>query len=89
MLAKEKDFENAKLFKSLQDEGTISEDRIEHLLFTLSGNDPTSYITKKENARRIRNIALQLVGLHVSEHAAFVKQVFDDCLALGQRDGNS
>ena len=89
LLAKERKFETAKLFKALQDEGTVSEDRIQHLLFTLSGNNPTGHLKKKENARKIRGIMLHLVGLHVSKHANFIKQVFDDCLALGQGDGKS
>lgn len=89
LLAKERKFGLAKLFKALQDEGTIGEDRIQHLLFTLSGNDPTNYLKKKENVRKIRGITLQVVGLRVSEHACFIKQIFDDCLALGKDDGNS
>jgi len=89
ILAKEKRFAEASFFKQLQDQKTIEDTDIEHLLFTLSGNDPTTCLSDAKNARKIRtSIPLQLVGIQVLNHSEFVAQVFDDCLQLGDGNGD-
>lgn len=59
---------------------------ISHLVFTLSGNNPTNFL--QDNSQPVRKgIALRLCGCHVTNHADFVKKVFDTCLARGEADG--
>lgn len=57
-----------------------------HLVFTLSGNDPTKFL--ENNSLPVRKgIELRLCGCQVTKHADFVKSVFDTCLARGEADG--
>ena len=59
---------------------------IRHLIFTLSGNDPTNHLNGGTEAVR-EGIGLSLCGCWVSNHSDFVEKVFDSCLALGDSDG--
>ena len=87
LLAKENRMEESNLFKQLQDENSIVDEDVEHLLFTVSGNDPTDCLKDKKNARKIKKINLLLAGLAVDDHSAFVRRVFEDCLKLGGANG--
>ncbi len=51
-----------------------------HLLFTLSGNSPKNFL--EANSETIKKgIELRLCGFLIPDHAAFVKSVFDACVA--------
>lgn len=66
---------------------TIRAKDVVHLLFTLSGNDPTSFL-EANNDPVSDGIQLRLCGCRVRQHADFVKSVFDECIARGQADGD-
>ncbi len=53
-----------------------------HLLFTLSGNAPKSFLEANSEAVH-KGIELRLCGCHVAKHADFVKAIFDECLVRG------
>ena len=57
-----------------------------HLVFTLSGNNPTGFLENNSGPIR-KGIDLRLCGCRVKRHADFVKSVFDECLARGDVDG--
>ena len=59
--------------------------QVEHLLFVFSGNDPVPFLktTLETYGGRVRQRA---VGLHVSTHQSFIKDVFEAVIASG---GNS
>jgi len=58
-----------------------------HLLFTLSGNNPTKFL-ETSSSLVSRGIELRLCGCYVQQHAAFIKQIFDKCLARSERNGD-
>lgn len=53
----------------------LPRDRIQHLLFTMSGNEPGAYL----GAVGERQIKLQLIGLHIEDHQEFIVSVFEAC----------
>lgn len=66
---------------------TIRARDVTHLLFTLSGNDPTHFL--EDNSTPVtKGIALRLCGCRVRKHAEFVKSVFDECISRGDADGD-
>jgi hypothetical protein len=79
--------EEAEPFAKLQ-QHTIPAKDVCHLLFTLSGNDPTKILEENCGAVR-RGIELRLCGCHVKKHATFVKRVFDTCISGWKRDGDA
>lgn len=87
ILRKEKRTTEAELVSRLQRD-TIRARDIQHLIFTLSGNDPTKYLEKHIDVVR-DGVAILLRGCRVSEHGGFVKDVFDSCLRLIENDGDS
>jgi len=66
---------------------TIRKQDVSHLLFILSGNDPTSFL-EQDNRPITDGIQLRLCGCRVKKHATFVKSVFDRCIARGESDGD-
>lgn len=57
-----------------------------HLIFTLSGNDPTALL--ESNCHPVRKeIELRACGCRVNNHGNFIKAMFDACLAKGDTDG--
>ncbi len=57
-----------------------------HLVFTLSGNDPTTFL--ESNCEPVRKgIELRLCGCRVAKHGDFVKAIFDACQRKGERNG--
>jgi hypothetical protein len=63
----------------------ITADKVSHLLFTLSGNDPTPRLQTALNGYggTITQIG---VGLRIATHAAFVKDVYEKVIADGDDD---
>lgn len=57
-----------------------------HLVFTLSGNDPTGFL-EANSSPVCKGIEIRLCGCRVKEHADFVKTVFDECIVRGETDG--
>lgn len=87
VLRKEDKDGEAELIKRLQCE-TIRARDVFHMIFTLSGNDPSKHLAG--GAETIQEgIGLLLLGCRVSEHGDFVRDVFDTCLSLGDNDGVS
>jgi hypothetical protein len=48
---------------------------VEHLVFTLSGNDPTTALRRYAGRRQVRR---RLAGIRIPDHQAFIQQLFDD-----------
>lgn len=65
---------------------TIRASNICHLVFTLSGNSPKTFLESNCDPVR-KGIDLRLCGCRVSKHGEFIKAVFDACLAKGDDDG--
>lgn len=87
ILRKEDRDDKAELIKRLQCE-TIRARDVLHMVFTLSGNDPSKYLAGGTESIR-KGIELILCGCQVSGHGDFVRDVFDTCLSLGDSDGVS
>ena len=87
VLRKENRDDEAEVIAQLQ-HATIRPGSITHVVFTLSENDPTRYLS--DNSEPIvEGIGLRLCGCRVNGHAEFVKKVFESCLALGGSRGDS
>jgi hypothetical protein len=56
-----------------------------HLLFTLSGNDPTPRLQIALNGYG-GTIVQMGVGLHITTHATFVNEVYEKVIADGDHD---
>ena len=87
VLRKEGSDDEAELIKRLQCE-TIRARDILHMVFTLSGNDPSKHLSGAKALIR-KGIHLVLCGCKVSGHGDFVRDVFEGCLGLGESDGIS
>lgn len=87
MLRMEEKDDDAEPFAQLQ-QRTIRSKDICHLLFALSGNDPTKFL--EGGCAEIRQgIELRLCGCHVKKHGAFVQEVFDRCMSECEEDGDA
>jgi hypothetical protein len=61
--------------------------RLEHLLFTLSGNDPRSLLKARAESER-RPVRRHVVGLNIEDHQTFIRTVFERVAKrLEKRDG--
>jgi len=87
VLRKEDKDDEAELIKRLQCE-TIRARDVLHMVFALSGNDPSKHLAGGAESIR-KGIDILLCGCHVSGHGDFVRDVFDTCLSLGDGDGVS
>ncbi len=85
LLRKEDRDAEAEIFKSLQ-QSTIRARDVAHLIFTLSGNNPSTLLASQADPIQ-RGISLQLCGCRVADHGAFVASVFEGCGRLGDEDG--
>lgn len=63
----------AGVFEDLQSR-PLRHDEIEHLIFTLSGNDPTTYLSKHPTASA--RVRCHLVGCVIPDHQQFIESVF-------------
>jgi len=59
---------------------------LEHLLFTLSGNDPANILAKRADSP-IKGIKRLLAGFHIPDHQHFVKSIFES-VVKALADGN-
>lgn len=64
----------AAVFERIQS-GTTKVETVEHLVFTFSGNDPTSHLQQHIGSRNSRR--RHLVGCHVVAHQDFIKKTFE------------
>lgn len=63
----------------------ITEDDVEHLMFTASGNDPEALL-ENSLAEYEGPVPQYGVGLRISRHARFVDNVYDKVIANGDND---
>jgi len=63
---------------------TPEPDEIEHLVFTLSGNNPTNHL-KKHLGKKTAPIRRHLVGCVIADHQQFIKTIFDRIYAGNTR----
>lgn len=66
--------DEAEIFETLQSR-TLTSNDIEHMIFTVSGNDPISYL-KTFVVDDELGFSRHLVGCVIPDHAAFITQVF-------------
>ena len=85
LLLAESDAERRSLGRRLRNEISLKElgpDRIEHMLFTLSGNPPPAALRLELDAadptRRQHS-----VNLHIADYSAFIKDLFEEVAELG------
>ena len=63
------------MFEDLQT-GQLTEGSIRHLIFVMSGNDPTSAL-EKHVASPFPDIERDLVGLVVDDHSDFIRILYE------------
>ena len=57
----------------------VQQSQVEHLMFTFTGNVPDHYLVASLRAYEQR-IPQMAVGLRITEHQAFIKEVFDEAM---------
>lgn len=77
----------AELIERLQ-ESEIPLRTIEHLIFTLSANDPAA-LMQLHATSPIRDIMRRLTGCVIKDHSSFISQVYDSAMREGSDDGDS
>jgi len=65
----------ATVFEDLQSRPPKA-DEVEHLVFTVSGNDPADHL-KKHRGRKGKKIRRHLVGCVIADHQIFINTLFD------------
>ena len=61
---------------------------ITHLLFTISGNNPATLLSK--NCAEIsKGVKLIVCGIKLANHGKFVKSLFETCIKKGDSNGDS
>ncbi len=73
------DKEMTDLLDQAQLDEQLTQDRVTHMIFILSGNDPTKHLTKdlSNYSGSIKQIS---VGVVVATHQEFIKSVFEEAL---------
>lgn len=66
----------AQVLEDLQTTG-ITENQIEHCIFTFSGNDPTSSLTQHASCP-IGRFRRHAIGVVVTDHSAFINSIFEN-----------
>jgi hypothetical protein len=69
-------------------ETEIPLDSVEHLVFTLSGNDPADILSAHASSA-VKAIRRHLAGCRIEDHSALIKQVFEKACQKGRKSGNS
>lgn len=75
----------AEIFEDFQSK-TPKLDQIEHMVFTLSGNNPTTHL--KKFADKGATVRRYLVGCVIADHQQFIKSVFENIYAGKRRDSH-
>jgi hypothetical protein len=73
--------EEADLFRALQTSGAIRAKNVVHLIFALSGNDPSQFLASGPKPKQ-KNIIRNNAAIMITDHQAFVAEVYD---AYGER----
>lgn len=79
--------EVALILEQLQD-ADIPITSVGHLIFTLSGNSPTTALSAVATSP-IEGIDRQLVGCVITDHASFINSIFDGIMKEGAPDGDN
>lgn len=74
----------AEVIDHFQYKARIEINQLSHLMFMFTGNNPSNLLTANLNAYNGK-IPQIVVGLRVSTHQAFIKQVFDKVIADGSK----
>lgn len=75
----------AEIFEEFQSKAPTL-DQIEHMIFTLSGNNPTTHL--KKFADKESKVRRNLVGCVIIDHQPFIAKVFENIYAGKRRDAN-
>jgi hypothetical protein len=65
----------ARVFQDLQVEGAIAAKSVKHLIFALSGNDPSEHLAKAQKSKH-SGIKREGVAVVVSDHGAFIDAAY-------------
>ncbi len=68
-------------------EANISTRSVEHLIFTVSENDPAGRLTAHARSS-IRGVRRNLAGCRIKAHTKFIQSVFDRAAEIGAPNGN-
>lgn len=81
------DKDDVNLGRTIRDEvglKALRANRIDHMLFTVSGNAPAAKLQKDlEEAGDDRN--QHVVSLHIEDHQAFIAEVYEEAMKLGRK----
>ena len=79
--------DDIELGRTIRDEvglKALRANRIDHMLFTVSGNAPAAKLQKNlEEAGDDRN--QHVVSLHIEDHQAFIAEVYEEAMNLGSK----
>jgi hypothetical protein len=67
--------DEARVFQDLQVEGTIAAKNLKHLIFALSGNDPSEHLAKAQKSKH-SGIKREGAAVVVSDHGTFIEAVY-------------
>lgn len=68
--------DEARVFRDLQCRGTIGAKNVTHMIFALSGNDPTKHLAGGPKSKHA-GIKRENAGIIIVDHGAFVASVFN------------
>jgi hypothetical protein len=74
-LYEEKRDDEANVFRDLQCGGTIAAKNVTHMIFALSGNDPSKHLANGPKSKH-SGIKRENAAILVSDHAAFIDAVY-------------
>jgi len=67
--------EEARIFQALQSSGAISPKNMTHMIFALSGNNPSEHLSSCPNSKHT-GIERESVAIIIKDHGAFVTKVY-------------
>jgi hypothetical protein len=67
--------DEADVYRDLQTKRAITPRMISHMLFVLSGNDPTQHLKSMPKPKRV-GIKREAAAIVITDHAAFIKKAF-------------
>lgn len=84
-LLESSDTDDVELGRNIRDEvglKALRADRIDHMLFTMSGNGPHASL-KKDFSAAAANRDHYVVNLHIEDHQDFIKEMYEEAENLG------